>query len=840
MDNLANISLLIVEDSKETVDALVEILQEYIQTIHIAHNGMEGLSIFSEEEIDIVLSDIEMPKMDGITMSQEIKKTNPHQDIIIMSAFDNKEYLFKAIDCGINNYIMKPIVDVEKLLNNLDEIAKKILIKQELKMKDFRIRQQADLIDKYILQSISDLDGNMIDVSQACADLTGYTKEELLETKSCPHSTNNYQTAQIKDLWGTISNDDIWHGELKNFKKNGQPFWVKSIISPLYDASGEKIGYTAIKEDITDKKKYQELAITDSLTSLHNRRYFEFYMKQEMKKASKREENFALLLIDVDHFKNYNDTYGHQRGDWALVSLAELFSLDIGSMIDGAFRVGGEEFAITLVNKKDEEIIEYVNTLQSKLKEKAIEHTSNNVSELLTISIGAVNIHTFEPMYTSETLFNMTDNNLYAAKEAGKNRYIFTNDVEYTSDKNVSTVSKLKNREDLLKELTIIHEESMLFIFHLNNLQNIESLYGTDTLKKVMVDKTKELEALVIDQEVCLYKINAKEFALLVTEDYLFDKYIDLIESILIDNCSLSENNTQAIVSNFTVGVSTGIVNLLYTSGKALETALNKNLRFFQYDEALYNMNKDLSANGMKDLKVYRDALHNGNIVPYLQPIVDVNTEEVVKYEALARIVTEDGRVVSPNFFLKEAEEDKSFEFFSRQLMQKIFHVYEKNDIAISINLTYENIISKSMVTYIKNRLDKHGGEKITFEIVESEMIEDYTIVENFISMIKEYGCKVSIDDFGSGYSNFTNLVKLNADYIKLDGSLIEKLMSDTNVQTMVKALVTFAKGTNIQTVAEYVSSQEIAQVVKSYGIDLSQGYYYGRPREPKEYGLDI
>jgi EAL domain-containing protein (putative c-di-GMP-specific phosphodiesterase class I) len=167
-----------------------------------------------------------------------------------------------------------------------------------------------------------------------------------------------------------------------------------------------------------------------------------------------------------------------------------------------------------------------------------------------------------------------------------------------------------------------------------------------------------------------------------------------------------------------------------------------------------------------------------------------------------------------------------------------VFNVYAKKKADISINLAYENISSPTMRDYIKNRLDKYGGDGITFEILESEDIEDYVLIEKFIKMVKSYNCKISIDDFGSGYSNFTNLIKLDIDYIKLDGSLIEKINIDKNVEHMVVALLEFVKNAKIKTIAEFVSTKELDAKVRELGVDYIQGYLYGEPNTAENYGL--
>ncbi|MCK4974076.1 MAG: EAL domain-containing protein, partial [Sulfurimonas sp.] len=231
-------------------------------------------------------------------------------------------------------------------------------------------------------------------------------------------------------------------------------------------------------------------------------------------------------------------------------------------------------------------------------------------------------------------------------------------------------------------------------------------------------------------------------------------------------------------------------------------------------------------------------ALHSGNIIPYFQPIFNAKDNTIMKYEALARVLADDGEIILPHYFLNSAIEDNTFEFFTRQMLQKVFNIYSKVDVEISFNLTYDNISSDSMVSYIKNRLDKYGGDRITFEIVETEEIQDYAVLDAFIVMVKKYGAKVSIDDFGSGYSNFTNIIRLNVDFIKIDGSLIRELLSDGKARHMVEAIIIYSKNINVETIAEFVSSKELSDEVKRIGIDYIQGYYHGEPKSPGYYGL--
>ncbi|MCK9454572.1 MAG: GGDEF domain-containing protein [Sulfurimonas sp.] len=403
----------------------------------------------------------------------------------------------------------------------------------------------------------------------------------------------------------------------------------------------------------------------------------------------------------------------------------------------------------------------------------------------------------------------------------------------------IDTLTGLLNRDSLIRDISLLQDEAMLVILHINQIEAIKQLYGFSMVEEIILNKAQSLKELVKDSDVFLYSINFQKFALLVKNRKLFDKYISILKFSIfnnIDSFTYSSSTGTEIMSDFTAGISCGTEHLHHEANVALQEAMLSKL-----SHKIYDRNPEyirLKKSTLDKYQVYKDALHNGYIVPYFQPIIDTRDGSVMKYEALARLQLPDGRVIAPNDFLDTAKEDKTFEFFTRQMMQKVFNIYDKTYVEISINLTYENIKSQSMQEYIKNRLQKYGGDRITFEIVETEEIEDYEVVERFISMIKEHGCKISIDDFGSGYSNFTNLIKLNIDFIKIDGMLITKLLCDEKVRLMVKGLVEFAKNIKIKTVAEFVCSQEISECVKELGVDYFQGYYHGEPKDAKFYGL--
>ncbi|MCX6052419.1 MAG: EAL domain-containing protein [Campylobacterales bacterium] len=716
-----------------------------------------------------------------------------------------------------------------------------IELQNKLKEKKFLLEQKNKIIDDYVFITTSDLVGKIVDISQAYLDFTGYKREEVIGKNHSIFRNEKMDSNIIKNLWDTILKDQTWRGELKNHKSSGEEYWISTVIAPLYDSNYIKIGYTSIKQDITYRKILEELATKDSLTAMHNRRFFEHYMKRELKRSIIKKETFALLLIEIDCFKEYNELYGDFKGDKALIEITSKMKKSVGREINDMFRIGDKEFAIVILNREDAFIQKIAASLIEFIASLHIPHAKSNVSDYITISIGAINLYNYLHNINSHDLYNIAENNLNEAKKLGKNRVVFDINEFYVKNlTNIDAITKLPNREALVHDISLLKKEGMLIILHINQIMSLKEIYGFDVVKNLLSKKAKQLEDVLIDGEVSLYSLNLQEFAILVTNQSLFNKYLSLLEySILLDNIEedvYKNRGANHIVADFTAGVAYGMHTLFNRADIVLQEAILTKKSYIVYKEN--QSTRELQEATIERMRVYKNALYTGNIIPYFQPIIDMKDGTIMKYEALARLQTDDGEIVTPYYFLDSAKEDKSFEYFTRQMMQKVFNVYDVKKIPISLNLTYENISSSSMMSYIKNRLDTYGGEGITFEIVESEDIADYAVIEEFILMVKGYGSKVSIDDFGSGYSNFTNVIKLNIDYIKLDGTLIEKLNTDKNVLHMIEGLLTFAKGAKIKTIAEFVSSKELADSVRKLGIDYSQGYYYGEPKSAESYDL--
>jgi diguanylate cyclase (GGDEF)-like protein/PAS domain S-box-containing protein len=269
-----------------------------------------------------------------------------------------------------------------------------------------------EIVDMYVPISISDLDGDIIDCNEAFCFLTKYTKEELIGQPQSICRCQDTPSIIYEKMWDRLLSDEVYSGELINCAKDNTLFHVNVKIHPRFDDSGIKIGYIAVIENITDKKKLEVMASYDKLTGLYNRSKFDFYMQEKFKYAKRYETNLSLLIFDIDHFKLVNDIYGHLAGDLVLKSVAQIIKDNIRTS-DIIARWGGEEFAVILEESNRQIAYKLAENIRSNIQK----HSFSKVSHI-TVSCG---IAQFKDYDSCLALFEQADSALYKAKQNGRN-----------------------------------------------------------------------------------------------------------------------------------------------------------------------------------------------------------------------------------------------------------------------------------------------------------------------------------------------------------------------------------------------------------------------------------
>jgi diguanylate cyclase (GGDEF)-like protein len=183
-------------------------------------------------------------------------------------------------------------------------------------------------------------------------------------------------------------------------------------------------------------KKLENASYTDSLTTLHNRRYFNFIYERELKRAKRNHTYITFMMIDIDFFKQYNDTYGHIEGDFALKSVAKVLKDTLKRPSDYVFRLGGEEFGVLMSDTDETHSARLARDICDAVSARELKHEKSSVSEFVTVSIGVVCCIADEALQ-DEVLISRADEMLYVAKESGRNRYVITTNVSEATTKSV-------------------------------------------------------------------------------------------------------------------------------------------------------------------------------------------------------------------------------------------------------------------------------------------------------------------------------------------------------------------------------------------------------------------
>ncbi len=193
---------------------------------------------------------------------------------------------------------------------------------------------------------------------------------------------------------------------------------------------------TAKKLKIANKK-LENASYTDSLTGLHNRRYFNFIYERELKRAKRSNSYITFMMLDIDYFKQYNDTYGHVEGDFALKSVAKVLKDTLKRPSDYVFRLGGEEFGVLLSDTDESSSAKLAREICDAVRGRELKHENSKAGEFVTISIGVVCCVADEAL-DDEVLISRADEMLYEAKESGRDRYIITSNVSAATTKPIN------------------------------------------------------------------------------------------------------------------------------------------------------------------------------------------------------------------------------------------------------------------------------------------------------------------------------------------------------------------------------------------------------------------
>ena len=397
----------------------------------------------------------------------------------------------------------------------------------------------------------------------------------------------------------------------------------------------------------------------------------------------------------------------------------------------------------------------------------------------------------------------------------------------------VDKLTKLPNRKKLLSEIES-KQNKKLALINIDGFAEINDLYGFNTGDNYLIDIALKLEKFAQIYGLMIFKLPSDEYALLSADDRYdrisFTQTIETIIKYIEESHYIDENNRIAIF--LSAGVSYEDNNIFRTADIALKNSKKIKNNVVVYDESI-NIDK-INKEKHKWLDILKQAIIQKRLKAFYQPIYNIKTRKIEKYETLIRLIERDGSVISPYFFLNVAKQAKLYNTITHLIIEQSFKMFKNTEYEFSINISVEDIEHIPTVELINNMLKEHPdvASRVVIELLEDEGIENFEMVNNFIKSVKSHGAKIAIDDFGTGYSNFSYLLELDVDYIKIDASLIKNVHENINSRKIVETLVEFSKKMDAKVIGEFVHNKKVLDTITELGIDYAQGFYIDQPRD--------
>ncbi|HFU75726.1 MAG TPA: EAL domain-containing protein [Arcobacter sp.] len=395
-------------------------------------------------------------------------------------------------------------------------------------------------------------------------------------------------------------------------------------------------------------------------------------------------------------------------------------------------------------------------------------------------------------------------------------------------------LTHIGNRNALLK-YTKQNAYGLGTLIDIDDFSLLNELYGEDNGDKILVQLKNLLESHFNKENYICYRAGADQFSVLTTNKEIdinqlkieCEKFVELV-----DKTGINLDNGNNINISITIGIAQSDSHHIFEDvQRVLNVAKKKFVQIMIYDSNLHDTPKNFEEN-LYWIKKLKDGLFDGHFKAFYQPIVDTRSQEIVKYEALIRYVDDNNDIVPPYKFLPVAKKAKLYNKILQLMLEEVLNFIKEKQKVVSLNISFDDIKFNESQHFIDKKLSENTEhcKYLHFELLETEEIENFDIAKEFIERVQSYGCKVGVDDFGAGYSNFNMLEALNVDFVKIDGSLIKKIDSDENQEIIVDSIANYTKRRHLTTVAEFVSNEPIYEKIKSLGIDMAQGWHFGQP----------
>ncbi len=404
-----------------------------------------------------------------------------------------------------------------------------------------------------------------------------------------------------------------------------------------------------------------------------------------------------------------------------------------------------------------------------------------------------------------------------------------------------------RRRLEQVLELALINAQhnqraSALLYLDLDQFRLVNDVAGHTAGDRLLVEVTQILRRHIKPADI-LARIGADEFLLLI-EGLNTEQALAQAEALrhAVDGF-IFETSIKTYHISLSIGIALIEPHETITVDEALaradqacyvaKTQGRNRIHFFSRDDSIMHL---LQSDAYWTPKI-RHALAHDMLCLVFQPVVSANDGVIRHYEALVRLIGDNGELITPNFFIPVAERAGLIQEIDLWVVKRAIHLLasltvHQSDLVININLSTQVLQHAALLPLVRDTLQATGIEacRITFEITETAAIANLAQTRKMIEQLRALGCCFALDDFGAGFNSYSYLKHFPVDYLKIDGTFIINLVSDPVDQALVKSMIEIAHTLGKKTVAEFVENAETLALLREYRIDFAQGYYVGRP----------
>ncbi len=395
--------------------------------------------------------------------------------------------------------------------------------------------------------------------------------------------------------------------------------------------------------------------------------------------------------------------------------------------------------------------------------------------------------------------------------------------------KNIYELTRLPNKHAL--QTALDGKEQALIYINIDHFDFVNTIYGMGYANKLLKASAKQL-ALFLPLNAELFHITADEFVILLDEPATNQEKLlsEQIQAFFKESAVEFDEYSHYVV--FSIGIDKGEGKRLFVNAKAA----SKEARFYGGNNIVYYNSKSDYMLEQKErfywIRTLKKAFEEDKIFTYYQPIVSSQSGTIEHYEVLCRLIDENNKLIDAKNFIESAKLMGLAAQITRTVIDKAFKAFKDNQHKFSINITMYDLHENYLIDFLEYKCQRYNidSSRVFLEIVEDILLTKTEFIDQQIFALQEAGYNVIIDDFSSDKSVYSRMFELKAEYIKIDGSFINKLAEDESFKYVIKSIVDFAKNSGMKTIAEHIESQEVHDIVKELGVDYLQGYYMGKP----------